>query len=351
MLFDVFSSQSPGENQRFLKSYLKDFGYGDVDLNELQPLHEHEKSFYYTTNSLYIKITPRAAAEISHLHYLMQKDFPFVLPTLFGTSAKQGILITQAIDNPCFMVKQADLLVEKKMSLQEFLRVEGKVLKEIQKVHQMEIGRAEPPFPDYSKFILNIYEQMKKEPIAPLLELPIVWEGETYPSIKVMAEEKSRHCQGSNLGHLIHGEFSHTNVGLHQNQIIIYDWEKMKQGDPCWDIAKWIKLFSPFYFVLKARCESSPDRGSLEIGNKLRINVSDVDFPFKKQIIEKVLLLFSESLRMSLDELKQRVYTALFLSNLHSLRAADIKFKQTVPLMLLCFLKNEQKIHSTQSLF
>lgn len=55
-------------------------------------------------------------------------------------------------------------------------------------------------------------------------------------------------------GHVIHDEFSHSKVEMDMDNLIIYDWEKMRtMGAPCWDIAKWIRYFHYFYFVEKAR--------------------------------------------------------------------------------------------------
>lgn len=336
MFYDFFINHSKEQNRAYLTAYLNDFGYRDEQLKEIYPLYEHEACFYYKTDKLFIKITPRVKREIQHLHSLTKQNFSFLLPTLFGTSEKKGILITPAISAPHFMVEMADQLLLGKIALGEFLAFELRVLNKLNELHQSEVF-SHAAYPQYSKFLIHSWEQLRK---VPFIEMPIRLDETFYPSIKEMVERALlvEETLTPIKGHLIHGEFSHTNVGIDADNLIIYDWEKMRRnGDPCWDIAKWIKYFNYFYLVQKARKNhlELPDDLLQIKNNKIFIHRVYPEFPFKEQIMEQLILFFAEKHKVSIKEIKKRVFLGLFLSSVYSLNASIIKFKKTTSLTVV----------------
>ncbi|KAF3363047.1 hypothetical protein PHSC3_000383 [Chlamydiales bacterium STE3] len=342
MLFELFREKPPAARSSFLSSYLQDFGYPEVSLEEILQPHEHSEGFYYTAkntqNSLFIKITPRVPRELSNQQYVLKQHFDCILPVCFGTSYKEGILITPALCEPNFLTERYEQFLQGSVSLNDFLSLEFKVIDQLRCLHSLIAGE-KAKYPNYEMFMKNVWQRLCQQMGRhhSLLNKPLylIESNELLPSVNEMVEHflTLSRALPSSKGALIHGEFSHTNVGQGAHKLVIYDWEKLtKNGDPCWDLAKWIKYFHYFYFVEKARRDNRVI-GSLEINQTITLRNLPKN-SFKAATSDVILEYFAQQSRTELAEVKKRVYLGLFLSNIFSLRKTIMYFPHTLPVML-----------------
>ncbi|MGK5594357.1 MAG: hypothetical protein ACSNEK_03245 [Parachlamydiaceae bacterium] len=343
MFFDLLANKIVTERQGIVRDYLKNYGYQQVQLNEINEPNEHGSGFYYTastsTQPLFVKITPRVPNEIGNLHFLMREGFDrLTLPTCFGTSAQHGILIMPVMEQPRFFVERCNQLQQKQISNEDFILSEKQVLKGICSLHSL-YQYDEVLYPKHellmrasARHLVQLLGQNH-----PLLRTPMYLEDDGYvPSLYEMIEKGICYC--SSLppirGRLIHGECSHTNVGRHQQKLIFYDFEKMRiKADPSWDLAKWIKYFHYFYFVQEVR-KTKKLLGKIEV---LPRGVLIKDLPknfFPDGTDLELLSYYADQLSVAVEPLQKRVNASLFLSCLFSLHFSLKQFPYDLPIML-----------------